>query len=244
MERENGPFEVLRTSVESLTTDPGQPVLVPPEPRGDGRLKAAQVVDLLRHAPQEVADPLWHRVFALSRAGEAAWTVLAVGAVLPRMVVACSRYARVPTAHRADVEAEMITAVLELVRSLPAGVGGVGERLWSAASGTANRWGYLHARDARRHVTVPASLSLGVVDAGGRGPVSVLADAVASGVLSPAEAELIARTRLERTALMQVAQEMGLSYITARRWRKAAEDRLVPALRSGDFSGPMSDFGS
>ena len=43
----------------------------------------------------------------------------------------------------------MLAALLEQVRSLPPGVGDVGERLWSAVSNTANRWSYRHTREAR-----------------------------------------------------------------------------------------------
>ncbi|WP_150236382.1 hypothetical protein [Nocardiopsis quinghaiensis] len=236
------PFEVLRRSVELLTREPEQPTL-PTSDLGEvdaPQVSAAQAVELLRHAPGEVADALWHRLFALSRAGEATWTVVAAGAMLPRMVVASSRYARVPSQHICDVEAEMLTALMEQVQSLPPGVSDVGARLWSAVANTANRYGYRHTRDTRRCVEYNPNAHATDQATGGRGPVTVLAEAVAQGVLSPVEADLIARTRLERSTLARVSEELGLTYITARRRRRTAEEKLTAALEEKKSAEAMS----
>ncbi|QUX30653.1 sigma-70 family RNA polymerase sigma factor [Nocardiopsis akebiae] len=236
------PFEVLRRSVELITCGSGQPTL----PTWDldevdaRQVSAAQVIELLRHAPQEVTDALWHRLFARSRAGEATWTVIAAGAMLPRMVVACSRYARVSSQHIPDVEAEMLTALLEQVRSLPLEASDVGARLWSAVANTANRYGYRHARDVYRCVEYNPNAHATDQAADGRGPVTVLADAVLTGALSPVEADLIARTRLERSTLARVAEELGLTYITARRWRRSAEEKLTAGLEEEKSTETMS----
>lgn len=236
------PFEVLRRALALLTTGPKQPAL--PAAAGIDRteLTASEVITLLRHGPREMADVLWHAVFARSRAGESTWTVIAAGAMLPRMVTACARYARVPRQDIHDVESEILTAVLEQVRSIPCGMGDVGERLWSAVSTTANRCAYLHTREARwpSHHN-PDGLALGLASEG-RGPVTVLAECVAAGVVSSVEADLVARTRLEHSTLVDVAHELGLTYITARRWRSSAEQRLAKVLLTNRFSGAMSDI--
>ncbi|WP_160050814.1 hypothetical protein [Nocardiopsis sp. FR4] len=231
--------------MDLLTLGPDQPAL----PTGDlgevdaVQVGAAQVLELLRHAPAEVADALWHRLFARSRAGEATWTVIAAGAMLPRMVIACARYARVPAQHVPDVEAEMLTALVEQVRSLPPDVADVGARLWSAVANTASRYGYRHLRDAHRWVEYNPNAHTTDQAISGRGPVTVLAEAVRAGVLSPVEADLVARTRLERGTLARVAQELGLAYITARRWRRMAEAKLVAALKEKKTAEAMSAFG-
>jgi len=226
------PFEVLRRSLALLTTGPGQPVL--PTTATEGieaeELTATEVLGLLRHGPREVTDELWHCVFARARQGEATWTVIAAGAMVPRMVAACSRYARVPVQHIPDVEAEMLAALLEQVRALAPGVEDVGERLWSAVANTASRCGYLNSRDRHRSIPYNPNAHATTHGAGGRGPVTVLAEAITTGILSPVEAELVARTRLESAKLAQVAEEMGLTYITARRWRRAAEEKLEKVL--------------
>lgn len=240
------PFEVLRRTLALLTTGPGQPTLPTAAVTGVDRteLVASEVISLLRQGPREVADVLWHEVFARSRAGESTWTVIAAGTMLPRMVTACSRYARVPRQDIHDVESEMLTALLEQVRSIPRGVHDVGERLWSAVSATANRWSYRHTREARwstRHT--PDGLAQAVAP-DGRGPVTVLAECVNAGVLNQVEADLVARTRLEHSTLTDVAQELGLTYITARRRRSSAEQRLAKALLTNRFSSPLSDIGT
>lgn len=226
------PLEVLRRSLALLTTGPGQPVLPTTALKGvhAEELTATEVLNLLRHGPHEVTDELWHRVFAQARQGETAWTVIAAGAMVPRMVAACSRYARVPGRHIPDVEAEMLAALMEQVHALPPGVKGVGEQLWSAVANTAGRCAYLNNRD--RHRSIPYNPNAHATDqvTGGRGPVTVLAEAITTGTLSPVEADLVARTRLENTKLAQVAEEMGLTYITARRWRRAAEGKLEKVL--------------
>lgn len=236
------PFEMLRRSMELLTRGPDQPMLSTSDldEVNVEQVSAAQAVELLRHAPGKVSDALWHRLFALSRAGKATWTVIAVGAMLPRMVIACTRYARVPSQHIPDVEAEMLTALVEQVRSLPPGVGDVGARLWATVANTANRYGYYQLRDAHRCVAYNPDAHATAQTTEGRGPVTVLAEAISAGVLSPVEADLVARTRLERTTLSQVAEELGLSYITARRWRRMAEERLTAALEEKKTSAAMS----
>ncbi|WP_435107179.1 hypothetical protein [Nocardiopsis synnemataformans] len=232
------PFVVLGKSVALLTADPAQPTLSTAELNevDAPALTASEVITVLRHGPGTAADALWHRVFALSRAGEATWTVIAAGAMLPRMVIAC-RFGRVPAQQIADVEAEMLVALLEQVRSIPAGVGDVGARLWSAVANTAYRCGYRHARDARRSTRWDPDTFTPDRVMDGRGAVTVLAAMVAGGVLTPVEADLVARTRLERTTLATVAEELGLTYITARRWRRAAEEKVAVSLSAKKIAG-------
>ena len=196
-------------------------------------LTASQVVTILRAESGEVSDELWHRVLARSRAGEAMWTVIAAGAMLPRMVTACARYARGPAQHIPDVESEVLTAVLEQVRALPAGTHDVAEHLWAAAANTASACGYLSNRDRRWLVPWKAGHDSAPE---GRGPVTVLAEAVAAGAVTAPEAELIARTRLEGTSLGRAAEDLGIAYITARRWRRSAEEQVASSLVTDEFS--------
>lgn len=244
MEYTDQPFEVLRRTLALLTTGPGQPTLPTTSVEGidAAELTAAQVLDRLRAGPQHVTDELWHRVFAHARAGESTWMVIAAGAMLPPMVTACARYARVPTQQIPDVESELLTALLEQVRSLPAGVVDVQYRLWSAVTNTANRYRYRQVRETSALAAWDRSM-VAASHSSGRGPVTVVAEAVSAGVVSPVEAELVARTRLEGAPLNQVARDLRLSYITARRWRKAAEGRLASSLATDESGMAMSDIG-
>ena len=229
--RSDQPLAVLRRSLTLVTTGPDQPFLtIAVHGREKENIAAAEVVALLRHGPRPVSDRLWHAVCKRSRQGEATWTVIATGALLPRMVTACSRYARGPEHHISDVESEVLVAVLEQVRSLPEGVDDVGERLWTAAANTAVKSTYHFHHRHRRQAVRSLPRQVACDPAAGRGPITVLAEAVQTGVLTQIEADLIACTRMEYRTLAHVAQELGLSYITARRWRRAAEERLASIL--------------
>lgn len=237
------PFDVLRSTLRALTTGPDQATLdtARVEDIDAKRLTASQVLDLLQDAPR--LDGLWHAVFARARAGEPTWTVITIGGMLPSLITYCHRYARVPERHMADMEAELLTTLMEQVRSMPAQVGGVQHRLWSAVANTANRFRYQQVRDARARASWDPSMVANLPHRG-RGPVTVLAETVSEGVVTSMEAELIARTRLEHSTLTRVAEELGLTYITARRWRRAAEERLAAALVRKESSIAMSDIGT
>ncbi|MFE9246440.1 hypothetical protein [Nocardiopsis sp. NPDC006938] len=245
MESTDQPFDILRRTLTLLTTGPGQPTLPTASVKGvdAAELTASQVLERLRKGPQNQTDELWHRVFAHARAGESTWTVIAAGAMLGPMVTACARYARVPAHQIPDVEGELLTALLEQVRSIPAGVIDVQHRLWSAVTNTANRYCYRQVREASALAAGDQSM-VAVARRSGRGPVTVLAEAVSARAVTPVEADLVARTRLEGAPLRQVAQDLRLSYITARRWRKAAEERLASLLVTDESEVAMSDIGT
>ena len=243
MESTDQPFEALRRTLTLLTTGPGQSTLPTASVEGIDatELTAGQVLERLRKGAPNQTDELWHRVFAHARAGESTWTVIAAGAMLPPMVTACTRYTRVPTQQIPDVESELLTALLEQVRSLPAGVVDVQHRLWSAVTNTANRYRYRQLREASALADRDPSM-VAASHSSGRGPVTLLAEAVSAGVVTPVEADLVARTRLEGAPLTRVATDLGLPYITARRWRKAAEGRLASSLDTDESEMAMSDI--
>jgi hypothetical protein len=238
------PFDVLKRSLGLLAEGPGQPVL------GGGRrarpLDVPSVLRLLRCDVPAVADPVWRRVVARSRSGEPVWTVVAAGALLPRLARSRARLVRGWGVSVADVEAEMLAAVLAELRAMdPAAVSDIGSHLWFAAVRAATRCRDTARRDVQHRVesgerqTEPSPPPQGAEQA--RGAVSVLAEAIGAGVLTRTEAEVIARTRLERQTLRRVAADLGLVYVTARRLRHAAERRLVAALKKS--SPPVSAFG-
>ncbi len=64
-------------------------------------------------------------------------------------------------------------------------------------------------------------------------PDFVLAAAVRKGVLTPAQAGLIGRNRLEGVPLAQIAAEQGNSHAALCNRRKRAEKALTDAIRNG-----------
>jgi hypothetical protein len=72
-------------------------------------------------------------------------------------------------------------------------------------------------------------------------PDLVLAKAVACGVVTAGEAELIGATRLEETTLVDWADRHQMSRKACYEWRARAEARLVAALRAGVLSDPTAE---
>jgi hypothetical protein len=71
-------------------------------------------------------------------------------------------------------------------------------------------------------------------------PDFVLADAVATGVLSLDEARLIGVTRLEHLAVKDVAAWLGEHTNTVVARRRRAEQRVRKAILAGDLDGHLS----
>lgn len=64
----------------------------------------------------------------------------------------------------------------------------------------------------------------------------MLARAVAAAVIDKEEAQLIAATRLGNATLAEAAAALEITPTTAQSWRRAAEKRLVAAIRDGDLA--------
>ncbi|GAA1122557.1 hypothetical protein [Nocardiopsis composta] len=242
---ETHPFAALRGSFELLVEPPLPPRLdvaglvgMPPE-----QIDAAALTERALGLPRERSDDLWRQLVARARGGDPAWTVIAAGLALPGLLGARAHLVRGLGDEAADVEAEMLTAFVGALRTVDLGTGAVCARLVYAARAAGQRHRYRVL--SRRHRTAalpPEEAAAGAV--GARGPVTVLAAAITRGVLTPLEAELIARTRLERVPLNRVAADLGLSYITARRRRSRAQQRLLGSLTEEGSLGERAGEGT
>lgn len=224
----NAPFASIDYAFELLMAGPEPPALT----LSNGELTAGQVVTLLRGSSPEAADAVWRRVLMQVRAGQAAWTVVAAVAMAPRMIAASRRYAQVPGHEIADIDAELLACLLEQFRTIDTNQEHIGQRLWRELANTACRRAYRRRNEVdqvAQELSAPTDLNAG------RGPVTVLAEAVAADLITQEQSELVARTRLEGASLKRVAEQMGLSYMTARRRRVAAEQALAGALVTAEF---------
>lgn len=229
------PFDALDRTFALLTSGPGQPFLDVRDVQAlaGSELSAEHVVDLLRHEPDERTDVLWRRVIARIRAGQSAWTVVAAKAMAPLMVTAIWRFGRLHTlggssAQSDELDSELMACLIDQLHTLDLDSDQIGRRLWQAMANAACRYRKALQREDRHRAEADV---FAVAGAGrGRGPVSVLAEAVSTGLLTGQEADLVSRTRLEHQSLKQVAGQLGLSYITARRRRQKAEEALTRAL--------------
>lgn len=241
------PFSVLRRSFDTLARTPGTALLdlggIAEAPHR--ALGPAELAAWLPRIGAEAADEVWRRLITRARSGEPTWTVVAAGLALPGLYATRNRMGRGLGADTADLEAEMLSALLAQLRVLDLAPAAVCGRLVYAVRKGAQRFRYRCLRDqpdpGGPH---PAAVSGRAVAPGARGPVSVLAEAITAGVLTHLEAELIARTHLEGRRLTAVARELGLGYTTARRHRTNARTRLAHALASRKSADPVDAFGT
>ncbi len=186
---------------------------------------------LTNGTPYEVRDEVWrHTIRAARRSSD--WMTGALGLCMPALRAAATRAGRGLTpADRHEVESAILTATIQQVRT-------INLSYWRLAwylTRPAHRAG-LSARKHEMDAPTPCGGARNESDPGldTRGSCElVLIAAVRGGVITSAEADLIASTRLEENMLADVAQRLGISYKTAAKRRERAEKRLAEALRSG-----------
>jgi len=229
---ERSPFAMVERAFALLSCDP-HPLAVhgreigeglPDRPVGLGELRSRLLHPACRYATRDAALNL---LLSRAQSDGGAWTVGLAGMLLPGLRRAASPLARACPGKAADIEAEMLTGLIAAIATMPA------DRAKPAARLT---W---RARRAAEHLV---RAELGEQGRPGAHPVSsepprpfghpdlVLLDAVAAGVISAEDAELIGATRLGEMSLADAALVWGCSYtaVGLRRWR--AETVLTPWL--------------
>jgi hypothetical protein len=225
------PLDTARSAFDWLVTGP-HPVSI------DGRLFAGlprrslplnEVRDRLLHpsCSQTTRDAVWAHLVARSRTEGATWTLGCVGVALPALTRITARLSARFAGDVSDIHAAVLTGFLTELAHIELHKPRIMLRLrWAAY-----RAGHTAVRDAL-DAPVPAGSGFGspapALPSGH--PDFVLARAVAEGVLTASEAELIGATRLEGLPLATVAQARGTSYPTAHQARRRAERRLVAYL--------------
>ncbi len=178
--------------------------------------------------PPSVRDAVWAHLVARSRSEGAGWTVGCAGMALPALIrIAATLTARFAGDPR-DVHAAVLTgfltelAVVEVDRP----------RIMLRLRWAAYRAGLACVREALDAPipTPDAFTSTPPVMPSGH-PDLVLARAVADGVLTVGEAELIGATRLEDLSLAEAAVRRRTGYEATKKARQRAEHRLVAYLR-------------
>ncbi len=228
------PFDQVDTVFRLLTTGP-QPLSLDGRQVGYGLPTRQIPLDELRarllHPSTSFAarDAAMAVLLAQAKAEGGAAVVGLVGVLLPGLRHAASPMIRACPRNRADLEAEMLAGLLEAIRVLPADEDRVAGRLlrWALFAGL--RMVERNAVQSRREVAVWTSAE---PPRPASHPDLVLADAVADGVLTAVEAELVGETRLGGVPLGELADRWGISYQAAKKRRQRAEARLVRWLRA------------
>jgi hypothetical protein len=195
------------------------------------RIVLGELRDLLRapDTPNEVKNRCWRGLVGRAQRHGGAWTIAAVGVALGPLVGVATELANDGKLARPDLDAEVLAGFLSaLARANPQADG-----LFPALIRAAREAGLTWVRHLRAADTPLCDLddytSAPPPPLSGH-PDLVLADAVAAGVITTAEAELIGETRLGGVTLRQIAAREGLTHRAIRTRRARAEKRLVTAL--------------
>ncbi|MGH3826144.1 MAG: hypothetical protein ACRDQX_03070 [Pseudonocardiaceae bacterium] len=183
---------------------------------------------LARRCPQVTRDAVWAHLVARSRDRGASWTVGAVGVALPALTSVAARLTARFAGDPADVHAEVLRGFLAELPVIDLSRPRIMLRLrWAAY-----RSGHAALSEALRGPTPTGlgSRSGPLIQPWGH-PDLVLARAVAEGVLTRTEADLIGATRLEEIPLADWARAHGAGLKTTYSARDRAERRLATYLR-------------
>ncbi|MFE1401155.1 sigma-70 family RNA polymerase sigma factor [Nocardiopsis dassonvillei] len=186
---------------------------------------------MTRGTPYAVRDQVWRHTIAAARRSKD-WMLGALGLAMPMLRSAARMARRGLDPHSvADVEAEALAAAMHQIRTIRLEYARIAYylscRVRRAALGARKR--ALAAPDLLTHPTdLPDSGS--EPDTAGSCD-EVLFAAAREGIISEADAELIARTRLEAVPLATIAAELGVAYKTLAKRRRRAETCLAAGLR-------------
>jgi len=186
---------------------------------------------LAASCPQTTRDAVWAELVTRSRREGGAWTVGAVGVALPALTSVAARLTGRFAGDPADIHAEVLTGFLVALAEVDVERPRIMLRLrWAAY-----RAGHAALIEALDGPPPAASAfgSLPPVPPWGH-PDLVLARAVADGVISRLEADVIGATRLEDVAVADWATAHGSSTWAVYQLRKRAEQHLLTYLLDTD----------
>jgi DNA-directed RNA polymerase specialized sigma24 family protein len=186
---------------------------------------------LLRHpaVPHAARDAAWRELIRLARKHGDVWVTGCLGVALPglrRLAAGLSR----GSGDATDVAAEVVVGFTHAIEHIEAATPRVTLRLHRATRMACAR--------ARCRSAVPTPLPPAVLDSAapprsGGHPDLLLAGAVAQGIITRLDAQLIGTTRLENVSLRRIAKHLRMPYDVLRKRRAAAEARLREAILSG-----------
>lgn len=206
----------------------------------DRRIPLDEVRDrLLRlHCPQATRDAVWAHLVLRTRTEGATWTVAAVGMALPALTSVAAKLSRRFAGDPADVHAEVLQGFLAALSTVDLRRPRIMLRLrWAGY-----RSGYRALSEALSGPTPVASGFLSSPPSTPWGhPDLVLARAVADGVLTRTEADLIGSTRLEDVPIADWAADHRIGEWAAYKARKRAEFRLAAYLSEGAVTEDPND---
>lgn len=187
---------------------------------------------LKRSTSSAAKDAAWSYVVQRTQDGDNRqdWTIGATGLMLPALRSIAGRASRGTHGCCADIDSETVLGFLEALRTVDPHSVRITSTLWSAASRRAWTCRRLNNGAEERTACQELIQLRGCCQPRSGHPDLVLFGAVADGVLTPGEADLIGDTRVENQPLIEISTNLGLSYDACRQRRSRAERRLVRHL--------------
>jgi len=183
----------------------------------------------------DTSDAVWRQLATHAREWGAQWRVGVVGVALPGLTKMAARLSAGRRQLAEDIDSALLIGFLELLYKDEL----TQPRLWLRLQWSAWR-AAAKVCQSEDLLELPAD-----VPVGSRTPYRpyghpdlILGRAVAAGIITPAQAELIGSTRLGDVLIEQIAAECGHSGSVVRMRRKRAERKLVAALQRGDLAVP------
>lgn len=230
-----GPLDVLEREFTRLIADPGRFAIHGThidQRLPDRSLPLDELRDLLFSADTdiEVKDAAWRVLAGKARTEGGDWVLAAAGVALPALRRICDLVGRGYGADAVDLDAEVRAGFLLTLLDPSVDIEGqhVLWRLCGPGRAAARQLRYTDTRHVpfgdlpRPNTTGPSQSS--------EHEAAVLRRAVAAGVITTGEAELIGRTRLNRQSLAGVAAATGEPPWALQRRRHRAETRLRAAI--------------
>jgi DNA-directed RNA polymerase specialized sigma24 family protein len=202
--------------------------------------------------PVAVRDAVWAELIRRARTRGHEWTIGSTGVAMPALLGTLKQFRRdFPNTDTEDLAAEVLAGFLGALKTVDIDRPGIMTRVGWAVYRSARRCAYTEAnsvRAAKAAASAPPKPDFGHVDL-------VVAKAVAEGVVSQFEADLIVTTRLEGRSLVEVGEALGMTANALRMRRRKAEARLAAWLtgvflgdedggqgRMGEVGGPEDRF--
>ena len=197
-----------------------------------GRIGLPRLRDLLLRpsTPLATRDAVWRELIGRAQTARSTWVVVALGMAMPGLRRCLRGLSLVFGGDPTDLESEIAKGFLEALYAIDPAEWALCARLVRAAHKAGTRLVYAEAafdgaRWAEYHSRAP-------VPPWGH-PDFLLLGAVDAGVITDAEARLIATTRLEQVPVDVVAGVLGERTNTVVQRRHRAEVRLAQALAAG-----------
>lgn len=184
--------------------------------------------------PGAAKRALWGAVIARSKAGMSEWSSAALGLAYPGLAAVFRRACKNAPGDWQDIQAELVAEFLVALGEIDVSDRAIHDVAgWLCARALSASWKARKAEETKAEPLSSHSAAIGLFPASH--PDQVLDRAVALGVLTAQQADLIGRAYLENEHHTALAKRYGISVATLYRRRQEALAALAAAIEDGLF---------